>query len=88
MVRRPPPLSNPATTRTAAMGPAAASTSLQPVPQRHPRPEPSRVVTLKRLLRKSGFSRGAAFPPFVAVFLSAGCGVLRSGFGSFSAGSS
>ena len=34
--------------------------ALQSVPLRRPRPEPSRVATLKRLLRKSGFSRRAA----------------------------
>ena len=33
---------------------------LQPVPQRRPRTEPSRVVTLQRLLQNLGFSRGAA----------------------------
>ena len=34
---------------------------LPPVPQRRPRPEPSLVAAVKRLLRKSGFSRGAVF---------------------------
>ena len=60
VVRRPPPPPNPTTAGTAAVGPAAATTALQLVPRRRPRPEPSRVVTLQRLLRKSGFSRGAA----------------------------
>ena len=37
-----------------------AAAPLQQVPQRLPRAEPSRVATLQRLLRKSGFSRGSA----------------------------
>ena len=60
MVRRSPPPTDPTTTGPPTVGPAAAATTLQPVPRRHPRLEPSRVATLKRLLRKSGFSRGAA----------------------------
>ena len=60
VVRRPPPPTDPTTTGTPTVGPAATTTTLQPVPRRRPRSEPSRVATLKRLLRKSGFSRGAA----------------------------
>ena len=56
----PPPPTDPTTTGPPTVEPAAAATTLQPVPRRRPRPEPSRVATLKRLLRKSGFSRGAA----------------------------
>ena len=56
MVRRPTPPPNPTTAATTSVGPAATTTALQLVP----RPEPSCVATLKRLLRKSGFSRGAA----------------------------
>ena len=67
MVRRPPPPTDPTTTGPPTVGPAAAATTLQPVPRRRPRPEPSRVATRKRLLRKSGFSRGAASenPPHI-----------------------
>ena len=42
------------------VGSAAMPTPLPPVPRRRPRPEPSPVAALKCLLRKSGFSRGAA----------------------------
>ena len=61
LVRRPPPPTDPTTAGPPTVGPAAAATRLQPVPRRRPRPEPSCVATLKRLLRKSGFSRGTAF---------------------------
>ena len=60
VVRRPPPPTDPTTTSPLTVGPAAVATALQPVPRRRPRPEPSCVATLKRPLRKSGFSRGAA----------------------------
>ena len=55
VVRRPPPPPNPTTAGTAAVGLAATTTTLQLVPRRCPRPEPSLVATLKRLLRKSAF---------------------------------
>ena len=60
MVHRPIPPPNPATAGTSTVGLTATTAALQPVPRRRPRPEPSRVTTLKLLLRKSGFSRGAA----------------------------
>ena len=41
-------------------GQAASAAPLQPVPSRRPRAEPSRVATLKRHYRKSGFSGRAA----------------------------
>ena len=54
----PPP--DPTTSGTTTVGSPAAPTPLPPVPRRRPRPEPSCVAAIKRLLRKSGFSRGAA----------------------------
>ena len=42
------------------LGQAASAARLQPVPSRRPRAEPSRVATLKRHYRKSGFSGRAA----------------------------
>ena len=60
LVRRPSPPPDPTTSGTPTVGLTAAPASLQSVPWRRPCPEPSRVATLKRLLRKSGFSRGAA----------------------------
>ena len=42
------------------LGQAASAAPLQPVPSRRPRAEPSRVATLKRHYRKSGFSGRAA----------------------------
>ena len=42
------------------LGQAASAAPLQPVPSRRPRVEPSRVATLKRHYRKSGFSGRAA----------------------------
>ena len=60
VVRRPTPPPNPTTAGTSTVGTAATTAALQPVPRRRPRPEPSLVATLKRLLRKSGFTRGAA----------------------------
>ena len=59
LVRRPSP-PDPTTSGTPPVGPTATPVALQSVPWRRPRHEPSRVATLKRLLRKSGFSRGAA----------------------------
>ena len=60
MVRGTTPPPDPTTSGTTAVGSPAAPTPLPPVPQRHQRPEPSLVAAVKRLLRKSGFSRGAA----------------------------
>ena len=54
----PPPY--PTTSSTTTVGSPAAPTPLPPVPRRRPCPEPSRVPAVKRLLRKSGFSREAA----------------------------
>ena len=45
---------------SALLGHAASATPLQSVPSRRPRAEPSRVATLKRHYRKSGFSGRAA----------------------------
>ena len=42
------------------VGQSASAASLQPLPPRRPRTEPSRVETLKRHFRKSGFSGRAA----------------------------
>ena len=52
---------------TTTVGPPSAPTPLPSVPRRHPRLEPSRVETVKRLLRKSGLSRRASrqLPLFV-----------------------
>ena len=60
MVRGTTPSPDPTTSGTTIVGSAATPNPLPPVPWRRPRPEPSRVAALKRLLRKSGFSRGAA----------------------------
>ena len=60
MVRGTTPPPDPTTAGTTTVGSPAAPTPLPPVPRRRPRPEPSRVAAIKRLLRKSGFSRGAA----------------------------
>ena len=56
----PSPSADPTTSGTTPVGPAASVVPLQPLPPGRPRTEPSRVATLKRLFRKSGFSRGAA----------------------------
>ena len=53
LLTQPPPALPPA-------GPAASAAPLQLLPPGRPRAEPSHVATLKCLLRKSGFSRGAA----------------------------
>ena len=60
VVCRPSPPPDPTTSGTPPVGPTAMPAALQLVPRRRPRPEPSRVATLKRLLRKSGFLRRAA----------------------------
>ena len=60
VVRRSPPPTDPTTSRASAVGPPSAPTTLQSVPRRRPRPEPSRVETIKHLLRKSGLSRRAS----------------------------
>ena len=60
VVCRPPPSTDPTTSGASVVGPVAAAAPLQQVPQWRPHAEPSRVATLQRLLRKSGFSRGSA----------------------------
>ena len=47
---------DPTTPGSSLLGQAASAAPLQPVPSRRPRAEPSRVATLKRHYRKSGFS--------------------------------
>ena len=59
VVRR-PSSTDPTTARPSLMGQSALAASLQPLPPRRPRAEPSRVATLKRHFRKSGFSGTAA----------------------------
>ena len=49
LVRR-PPTADPTPPGTTAVGPPSAPTPLPSVPRRRPRPEPSRVETVKRLL--------------------------------------
>ena len=51
---------DPTTPGAALLGQAAPAAPLQPVPSRRPRVEPSRMETLKRHYRKSGFSGRAA----------------------------
>ena len=60
VVRRLTASSDPTTPGTALLGQPAAAAPLQSVPSRRPRAEPSRVATLKRHFRKSGFSGRAA----------------------------
>ena len=48
------------TSRSASVGRRHSPAPQRSPPPRHPRVETSRVVTVKQLLRKSGFSRGAA----------------------------
>ena len=55
VVRR-PASTDPSTSRPALVGQSASAAPLQPLPPRCPRAEPSRVATLKRHFRKSGFS--------------------------------
>ena len=60
VVRRLAASTDPTTPGSALLGQAASATPLQSVPSRRPRAEPSRVATLKRHYRKSGFSGRAA----------------------------
>ena len=60
VVRRPSASTDPTTSRPALVGQSASAASLQPLPPRCPRAEPSRVATLKRHFRKSCFSERAA----------------------------
>ena len=60
VVRRLAVSTDPTTPGSALLGQAASATPLQSVPSRRPRAEPSRVATLKRHYRKSGFSGRAA----------------------------
>ena len=60
VVRRLAASSDPTAPGSALLGQAASATPLQSVPSRRPRAEPSRVATLKRHYRKSGFSGRAA----------------------------
>ena len=60
VVRRLAASTDPTTPGSALLGQAAAATPLQSVPSRRPRAEASRVETLKRHCRKSGFSGRAA----------------------------
>ena len=60
VVRRPSTSTDPTTTRPSLGGQSASASSLQPLPPRRPRAEPSRVETLKRHFRKLGFSGRAA----------------------------
>ena len=56
VVRRLAASADPTTPGSTLLGQAASAAPLQPVPSRRPRAEPSRVATLKRHYRKSGFS--------------------------------
>ena len=60
VVRRLSASTDPTTPGSSLLGQAASAAPLQPVPSRRPRAEPSRVATLKRHYRKSGFSGRAA----------------------------
>ena len=60
VVRRLAASTDPTTPGSTLLGQAASAAPLQPVPSRRPRVEPSRVATLKRHYRKSGFSGRAA----------------------------
>ena len=60
VVRRLSASADPTTSGSSLLGQAASAAPLQPVPSRRPRAEPSRVATLKRHYRKSGFSGRAA----------------------------
>ena len=59
VVRR-PSSADPTTSRPALVGQPAPAAPLQPLLPRRPRSEPSRVATLERHFRKSGFSGRAA----------------------------
>ena len=60
VVRRRAASADPTTPGSSLLGQAASAAPLQPVPSRRPRAEPSRVATVKRHYRKSGFSGRAA----------------------------
>ena len=60
VVRRLTASTDPTTPGSTLLGQTASATPLQSVPSRRPRAEPSRVATLKRHYRKSGFSGRAA----------------------------
>ena len=60
VVRRLAASTDPTTPGSTLLGQAASAAPLQPVPSRRPCAEPSRVATLKRHYRKSGFSGRAA----------------------------
>ena len=60
VVRRLAASTDPTTPGSTLLGQAASAAPLQPVPSRRPRAEPSRMETLKRHYRKSGFSGRAA----------------------------
>ena len=60
VVRRLAASADPTTPGFTLLGQAASAAPLQPVPSRRPHAEPSRVATLKRHYRKSGFSGRAA----------------------------
>ena len=60
VVRRPSSSTDPTTSRPALVGQSAPVAPLQSLPPRRPPVEPSRVATLKRHFRKSGFSGRAA----------------------------
>ena len=60
VVRRPSTSTDPTTSHPALVGQSASAAPLQPLPPRRPRVEPSRVATLKRHFRMSGFSGRAA----------------------------
>ena len=50
VVRRPSPSTDPTTSGASVVGPVAAAAPLPQVPERSPHAEPSRVVTLQRIL--------------------------------------
>ena len=60
VVRRLTSSTDPTTSCPALVGQSALAATLQPLPPRRPCAEPSRVATLKRHFRKSGFSGRAA----------------------------
>ena len=60
VVRRPVASTDPTTSRPALVRQSASAASLQPLPPRRPRAEPSRVATLKLHFRMTGFSGRAA----------------------------
>ena len=60
VVRRLTASTDPTSCHPALVGQSAAAAPLQSLPPRRPRVEPSRVATLKRHFRKSGFSGRAA----------------------------